>query len=174
MANETKEKFVAELTEDIKSSEHFLVTEYQGMSAEEFDQLRAALRNVGSKYKVVKNRLARIAFESIDCKDLNSYLKGPSAIAYHGNDGAAVAKVLFKFSEDHPNMKVKAGKLFGTIADAKMLKAMASLPSREVLLATLASRLNSPLVTLARTLQEPLRSLHAALSAAAKKKEAAA
>ncbi len=173
MANKAKESFVAELTEELKKSPHVIVTDYQGLKAEEFNELRASLNKVGAKYKVVKNRLARIAFKSIGWESLTDNMKGPSAIAYHGTDGAAVTRILFDFSGKHQNMKVKAGHVFGIKATGNDLKVMSSLPSREVLLSTLLIRMNSPLVTLLRTLNEPLRSLHGALSAVAKKKEAA-
>ena len=174
MANTAKEKFVGDLTEELKKSEHVVVTEYQGMAAEEFDALRAVLRPLGAKYKVVKNRLAKIAFANTGFSDLVSFLKGPSAITFQGKDGAAVTKILFKFGEDHQKFKVRAGRVLGLTADSKGLKALSSLPSREVLLATLLARMNAPLTTLVATLQEPLRGLHAALTAVSKKKETAA
>jgi len=174
MASQVKEQFVEKLTEELKSSSHVVVTEYQGMTAIEFDELRALLRPLGSKYKVVKNRLANLAFESTGFGDLKNYMKGPSAIAYLGSDGTALAKSLFKFGETHTNFKVRAGRILGLTTDSKSLKAIANLPSKEVLLATLLARMNSPLQTLAATLNEPLRSMHSALSAVAKKKEAKA
>lgn len=172
MPNAIKEKSVVDLTEDMKSSAYVLVADYQGMSAEQFDGLRAALRTHGTKFKVVKNRLAKITLDKIGCKDLNAHLKGPSALAYAGTDAAAILKTLYKFAETNTNFKVKAGKVFGTVADAKSLKIMATLPSREVLLATLLARMNGPLTTLVATLNEPVRSLHTALGAVAKKKAA--
>lgn len=170
MPNEIKEKQVGDLTQELKSSSHVIVTQYQGMTAEEFDALRAAIRPFGAKYKVVKNRLAKISLEATGFGELTDSMKGPSAITYLGSDGASIVKALFKFGETHINFKVKAGRLLGITADVKNLKAMADLPSREVLMATLLSRLNGPLITLITTLNEPLRALQASLSAVAKKK----
>src|SRR5262245_8014164 len=141
MPSAIKEKQVSQLTEDLKTSGHVVVTEYQGMTAEEFDALRAALRPLGAKYKVVKNRLAKISLDATGYADLKNSMKGPAALAYQGNDGAALIKALFKFGEQHTNFKVKAGRLFGITADVKNLKVMADLPSREVLLATLLARM---------------------------------
>jgi large subunit ribosomal protein L10 len=172
MPSAVKEKQVTTLTEELKTSAHVVINEYQGMTAEEFDALRAAIRPFGAKYKVVKNRLAKLSFDSTGFSELKNSMKGPSALAYQGTDAAGIIKTLFKFAEQHTNFKVKAGRLFGITADNKNLKAMAELPSREVLLATLLARMNGPLTTLVITLNEPLRSLHAALSALAKKKEA--
>lgn len=173
MPSQIKEKQVGDLTEELKTSAHLIITEYQGLTAAEFDELRAALRPLGAKYKVVKNRLAKIAFDKTGYSDIKNFMKGPSAIAYQGSDPSILTKALFKFSEQHTNLKVRAGRLFGMAADSAMLKAIANLPSREVLIATLLGRLNSPVQKLMATMNEPLRSLHSALSALAKKKEAA-
>jgi len=174
MPSEIKEKLVTDLIEELKISKHVLVTEYQGMTAGEFDELRAVLRPLGSKYKVVKNRLAKIAFEKAGHADLKIFMKGPSAIAYQGNDGASLAKILFKFSEQHTNLKVRAGRIENVTTDAKGLKTISNLPSREVLIAILLSRMQGPLQTLMATLNAPLSSLHRALGVLAKKKESTA
>ena len=174
MPSAIKEKLVSELSDDLKGSNHLVVTQYQGLTAEEFDALRNVIRPLGAKYTVVKNRLAKIAFESNGFGALKDQMKGPTAIAYKSTDIASLAKVLFKFSEEHPNFKIRAGFVFGAATDSQSLKTIANLPSKEVLLATLLARLQSPLTTLAATLNEPLRALHASLSAVAKKKEAAA
>ena len=170
MPSAVKEKFVKELTEELKSSPHVLVTDYQGLKAEQFNELRTKLRQAGAKFKVVKNRLARIATKNVGWK-IEEHLKGPSAITFSGEDSAAITKVLYDFGKKNKTLKVKGGFLFGEVADDKTIKAIADLPSKEVLLATLAARLNGPLVKLVATLNEPIRSLHAALSAVAKKKE---
>src|SRR5438445_559815 len=106
MPNQLKEKFVQKLTEDLKSSGHIVLTEYQGMKAEDFDAVRAALRPLGAKYQVVKNRLVKIALERNGWNDLSGYLKGPSAIAFKGSDSTAITKALFKFSESK-KLKIK-------------------------------------------------------------------
>jgi len=171
MPNKIKETFVTELAEELKNTPNVVVTEYQGMKAEEFNELRAVLRPLGAKYKVVKNRLAKIAFKEVGWAGLTDSMKGPSAIAYQNGDSAGLVRALYDFSSKHQTFKVKAGHVFGMTASASDLRMISTLPSREVLLATLLARLNSPLTTLLRTLQEPVRSLHAALSAVAKKKE---
>lgn len=173
MANQIKQTLVADLTEELKQSPHVIVTEYQGMKAEEFNELRASLNKFGAKYKVVKNRLARIAFKNVGWVGLNDLMTGPSAIAYQGKDGTALVRALYDFGSKHQTFKVKVGHVFGATTTAADLKAISTLPSREVLLSTLLARLNSPLTTLILTMNEPLRSLHASLSAVAKKKEAA-
>jgi large subunit ribosomal protein L10 len=174
MPSQVKEQAVTELTAELKTSSHVVVTEYQGLTAGEFDELRAVLRPLGAKYKVVKNRLAKIALEGAGFGDLKAHMKGPSAIAYLGTDGAAITKAMFKFGEGHPKFRLRGGRVLGTTTDLTGLRTISTLPSREVLLSTLLARMNSPLQTLLATLNEPVRSLHAALSSLAKKKEPAA
>src|SRR5581483_11200183 len=157
MPNALKEKQVASLTEELKSSENIVITQYQGMTAVEFDELRASIRPFGAKYKVVKNRLAKIAFGATGFGPLQDYLKGPAAIAYQGKDGAGIVKALFKFAEKNTNFKIKAGRLFGFTGDVKNLKAISDLPSREVLMATLLARMNAPLTKMVTTMKEELR-----------------
>lgn len=173
MTSAVKEKFVDSLTEELKGSTHVVISEYQGMTAAELDELRASLAPLGAKFKVVKNRLAKFALDKSGFSELKDHMKGPSAITYLGADPAGISKALLKFGETHTNLKIRAGRLFGMTADLKALKTLANLPSREVLLATLLARLNSPLTHLASTLNAPLQSLHSALNALAKKKESA-
>jgi large subunit ribosomal protein L10 len=173
MPSQLNQTLVADLTDELKKSPHVVVTEYQGMKADEFNELRTNLNKVGAKYKVVKNRLARIAFKNVGWTGLDDTMKGPSAIVYHGTDGAALVRVLYDFSAKHQNLKVKIGHLYGNKTSAVDLKVISQLPSKEVLLSTLLARLNGPLTTLVLTMKEPIRALHASLSAVAKKKEAA-
>jgi len=172
MPSNVKEKFVAEITEELKKSEHLLVTDYQGLTTVELNELRAQLLKIGSKYRVIKNRLARIAFKKLGWADLDPQLKGPSGLAYLGKDASGLAKIVANFCKEHKNLKIKGGVLFNQAASSQAINELASLPSREVLIATLLSRLNSPLTTFVATLNEPLRSLAQCLSAVAKKKEA--
>lgn len=172
MPSAVNEKSVADLTAELKSSSHVVVTDYQGLTTEELNDLRAKLRPFGTKYKIIKNRLAKIALQNVGWTGLEASLKGSTAIAFKGQDFAGISKILFKFSEEHKNLKVRSGHAFGNVIDGVSIKAVASLPSREVLLATLLTRLQTPLQTLASTLNEPLRSIHGALSALARKKEA--
>lgn len=172
MPSVIKEKLVSDLTEEMKTTEHVVVTNYLGLDSEAFNDLRTKLKDVGAKYKVVKNRLAKIALKNVGW-NIDDALKGPSAFAYKGTDIASISKVLFQFAKKHDGFKVKAGYLFGEMKDAGTIQAIADLPSKEVLLATLLARMNGPLQSLVATMNEPMRSLHAAISAVAKKKEAA-
>jgi large subunit ribosomal protein L10 len=171
MPNAANVEFVEKFTEEIKSSEHVVVAEYTGLTTEELNDIRAKLAPMGSKCKIVKNRLAKIILNNIGRTGLDSQLKGPSALVYNGTDFAGIGKILFKFSEEHKNLKIKGAHAFGSVMNAQDFKSISSLPGREVLLSTLLARLQSPLQTLMATMNEPLRGLHASLTALAKKKE---
>ena len=173
MPNTANVEFVENLTQDLKGSDHVLVTDYQGLDSESLYELRTRLRGLGAKYKIVKNRLARLAFKNVGWEGLDDQLKGPTAIAYNSADVAALAKLMQEFGAKRDRFKVKGGFLFGKSASAVDVRTIASLPSRDVMIATLAMRLNSPLQTFVSTLIEPVRALHAALSAVGKKKPAA-
>ncbi len=171
MPNVANKEFVEKFTEELKTSEHVLVAEYKGLTTIELNEIREKLVPLGSKCKIVKNRLAKIVLKNIGRTGLENELKGPSAIVYNGKDFAGIGKVLFKFSEDHKNLKLKGAHAFGSVLNAQELKSISTLPGREVLLSTLLARLQSPLQTLMATLNEPLRAMHASLTALAKKKE---
>lgn len=172
MPNAVNVEFVKNFTEDIKKSSHVVVTEYQGLTTIELNELRAELKKLGSRYTIIKNRLAKIAFKEVGWGDLEPHLKGPTAVAYHGTDASAITKTLFEFTKEHKNLKLKAGHLFGAAVGLEEVKAIAMLPNKETLLATLAATLNSPIQNLAAALNEPLRSIYSALTALAKKKQA--
>ena len=172
MASAAKEQFVQNLTDELKTMEYFIVADYQGLNAEQFTELRTTLNGAGAKFKVVKNRLAKIALNNVG-KNVKDAFKGPSALAYQGGDVASLSKILSGFYKKHKLLKVKAGFAFGEQQSAQNIQTMADLPSKEVLLSTLLARMNAPLQSLAATMNEPLRSLHSVISAVAKKQEAA-
>ena len=78
-----------------------IVTEFQGLKAEEFDAIRAKLKPIGAKYKVVKNRLAKIALKNVGWDSLGSHLRGASAIAYQASDSAELAKILSAYGAEN-------------------------------------------------------------------------
>lgn len=172
MPSVANKEFVEKFTEELKGSDHVMVAEYKGLTTIELNEIRAKLAPLGSKCKIVKNRLAKIVLKNLGRSGLENDLKGPSALIYQGKDFAGIGKILFKYSEDHKNLKVKGAHAFGSVLNAQDLKSISDLPGREVLLSVLLARLQSPLQTLMATMNEPLRAMHASLTALAKKKEA--
>ena len=134
-----KQETVNEITNKVKESSSTVLFEYHGLTVNETMELRRKLKEAGSEYKVYKNTLVKRALNSLNI-DMDSELNGPKAIAF-GTDAVAPIKVLNDFAKDHPALVMKIGYVDGQIADIKMLKQLASIPSRDGLLTMLASGL---------------------------------
>jgi len=126
-----------------------VAAEYRGLTVAEMAQLRRSLRAVGGDFKVFKNTLVKRAISGTAHEPLSDLLTGPTGIAFVQGDVSAVAKALKEFAAANPALVVKGGVLDGAALDAKALKALADLPSREVLLARLAGLIASPMTSLA-------------------------
>ena len=134
-----KQETVNEITNKVKESSSTVLFEYHGLTVNETMELRRKLKEAGSEYKVYKNTLVKRALDSLNI-NMDSELNGPKAIAF-GTDAVAPIKVLNDFAKDHPALVMKIGYVDGQIADIKMLKQLASIPSRDGLLTMLASGL---------------------------------
>ena len=143
---------VDEVRQRLTSSDAALLTEYRGLKVGELADLRRSLRSAGGDYKIYKNTLVRFAVRDLGL-DLEEMLVGPTAIAFVDGDAAAVAKALRDFARTNPNLVVKGGVLGTKLLGADEARALAELPSREVLLARLAGGLAAPLQQLAGLLQ---------------------
>jgi large subunit ribosomal protein L10 len=140
---------VDEVRERLEGSTASVVTEYRGLTVAEMASLRQTLRSVGGDYKVFKNTLVRRALEGTSHEALADFLVGPTAIAFVQGDVSAVAKALKDFADANPALVIKGGVFEGSALDTAALKTLASLPSREVLLAQLAGLIASPMQALA-------------------------
>jgi large subunit ribosomal protein L10 len=159
MPTEAKRAMVAELTELLGSSQTTIVTDYRGLTVAEIGLVRRALREQGVTYRVVKNRLARIAAKEAGSAELSELFEGPSAIALGPLEEAALAKALLDAVRPYRTVEIRGAMLRGQRIDAASVTRLASLPSREVLLAQLAGAIAAPLSSMAGLLTAPLRSL---------------
>ena len=169
MPTELKKKTVDALTKEAKESTGLIVTAFKGLKTTEINEFRAKLKPLKGTYKVVKNSLTRIALKNAGMETLAEALKGPSAIVIEKGDPVATIKVIFDFAKAHENIKVSAGYLDGKVLSDKELKAISSLPAREVLIAQLLGTLQAPMVNLVSVLQAPMRDLVGVLDQIAKK-----
>jgi large subunit ribosomal protein L10 len=169
-ALEQKKKVVAELKDKFDQSKTIILTDYRGLNVAEMTELRRQLREAGVDYKVVKNTLVRIAARDLGLDFLDSYLVGPTAIAF-SEDPVAPAKVLCKFADDHQALELKAGIMDGKLIGMDSIKQLANLPSREMLLAQVLAGMKAPITGLVNVLNGPLRSLVYVLQAVKDKKE---
>ncbi len=156
---------VEEITAKLNESVAVFVTEYRGLSVGQMANLRAPLREAGAEHKVYKNTLARIAATNAGFDALNEYLLGPTALTFVTGDSVAAAKALLDQSKANPLLVIKGGMLGTSPMSADDVKALASLPSREELLARLAGAFQAPLVKTAGLLQALPRNFAYGLSA---------
>ena len=144
---------VDEVRERLSSASAVLLTEYRGLKVGELAELRRSLRAAGGDYKIYKNTLVRFAVRDLEVEGLEDLLVGPTALAFVDGDAAAVAKALRDFGRTNPNLVMKGGVLGSKALSADEAKALADLPSREVLLARIAGGLAAPLQQFAGLLQ---------------------
>ena len=150
---EKKQQQVAELKEKIAASVTGVIVDYKGITVADDTALRKELRENGVEYFVLKNTILSRAVEGTELEGIKSVLEGTTAIALSKEDYTAAARILCKFADDHENFKVKSGFLDGKVADVATITAIAKLPSKEVLLATVCNVLQAPIAAFARVLQ---------------------
>lgn len=136
-----------------------VLTEYRGLTVQQLSELRKQLKAASAEYRVVKNRLARVAIEGSALASLRPHLTGPIGVVIARKDPAAVAKALQGFAKTNPALQVRVGVVDGQLLDPQGLKAVADLPSREVLRAQVVGVLQGPLAQLVGLLRTPQREL---------------
>ncbi|MBN3534719.1 50S ribosomal protein L10 [Mycoplasma procyoni] len=136
-----KENIVAEVKSTLETHSSLVIAEYRGLHVSEFEELRKELKAAGVKVKVYKNRLFKIAADSLGYSDLNSSLVGPNVFAFGSTDAIAPAKIIAKFAKKYPALQFKAGIYENSVINADEVKKVASLPSYEEALTMLASSL---------------------------------
>jgi large subunit ribosomal protein L10 len=157
--SQEKVEAVEELKTRLRGAKTVVLTEYRGLTVQQLSDLRKQLRGVSAQYKVVKNRLARLAVSSSDLAALSPHLTGPTALVVSREDAVAVAKALATFTKANQALTIKAGYVDGRAVDASSLKALADLPSRDALRAQLVAALQGPLASLVGLLAAPQREL---------------
>ncbi len=171
--NPAKEIIVEDLQAKLNASPFLFVADYTGLKVKQFAELRNRLWNAGARCHVVKNTFLRRAAKSAGLPELAD-LKGQTAIIVGDKDVAAAAKVLKNFTAEFKKPEVKTGVVDRIVVSTAQIAAIADLPSREVLLATLLGTLNAPASQLVRVLNEPASALARVLKAKADKEPAPA
>jgi large subunit ribosomal protein L10 len=163
MPTEAKRESVAELREVLSGSRTLIVSEYRGLTVKEIAEIRRALSKQDVTYRVVKNRLLKIAAQDTIGDALNSMLTGPTAIAF-GQDESATAKAVLDATRPYRVVTITGAVLGDKAISADAVKSLASLPPREVLLARLAGGMQAPIGTLAGLLAANIRNLGSGLA----------
>jgi len=164
MPTDAKRAIIAELREDLAGSTTLITTEYRGLRVREIGEIRRTLRKNNVTYRVVKNRLMRIAAEQEGNASVGPLLRGPSAIAFGSGDENVVARTVIDAIRPYKLVKVTGAVVGGKALDAEGVQKLATLPSREILLAQMAGALNAPATQIAGLLAANLRSLGSLLA----------
>ena len=170
MPTEAKKATVAELKEEFSAAKTTIVADYRGLTVSDIQAVRRALRGEGITYRVVKNRLAKIAAEEIGNTELTQMLEGPTVLAMGAGDEVAVARTFLDAIRPFKTVAVRGAVLNGKRVDSASVTRLSTLPSREVMLAQLAGGMASPLASMASLFAAPLRNLGYALSQVAEQK----
>ena len=173
MKLEQKQQIADDLRDRFSKSAIIVVTDYKGLDVAAMNDLRRKLRAEEVEYQVVKNSLLIRAAEDNDVTLIKDHFKGPSAIALSYDDPVAPAKVLAQFAKDNDKLEIKVGVMNGQVLEADAIKALAKLPSREVLLGQLLSALNAIPTSFVRAIAEVPRSFVNVVAAIRDQKEAA-
>ncbi|MFM9045466.1 MAG: 50S ribosomal protein L10 [Solirubrobacterales bacterium] len=164
MDRQQKEALVEELGEEIRQSESIFAIDYRGISVSQSAELRGKLREADASFRVVKNRLTKLAAEKAGVAELEPMLDGPTALTFVRGDTATAAKAITTFNREYEVLSYKGGLMGDMLLDEDRFKEIARLPSRDALNAQLAGLVASPIVTLTRGLGSMVQGLAIQLS----------
>jgi len=168
MDRNAKQALVTEMHGEIKSSEIVLVTHNKGLTVAEVTDLRVKVRKAGARYKVLKNRLAKIAIKDTTFGKIEPLMKGPTAITI-AKDPVSAAKVISEFAKVNERLVLVGGVFGETVLDANGIKHLATMPSLDELRAKIIGLLQAPAQRIATVLQAPAAQIARVTGAYAKK-----
>lgn len=151
---QAKQVIIDEIKDKLERAESAVVIDYMGITVEQADAMRKKLREANVDYTVYKNTLAKRAIAGTKYEGLADVLAGPSAIAISYDDATAPARVLDEVIKEYEKMEFKAGVIEGEFYDAEGVKAIAKVPSREVLISKFMGSIQSPITNFARVLNQ--------------------
>lgn len=169
---EEKKVVVAEVSEQVSKAQSIIIAEYRGLEVGNMTKLRAEARKSGVYLRVLKNTLVRRAVDGTPFSGLASQMVGPLVFGI-STDPVAAAKVLNEFAKGNDKFVIKAGAMPNSVLDANGVKALATMPSRDELLAKLMGTMQAPVAKFVRTLNEVPTSFVRGLAAVRDQKQAA-
>ena len=155
MRRAEKTESVQAIRDDLGRATVAVLAEYRGLTVVQMNRFRRAVREAEGRCRVTKNTLAKRAVSASRYEQLGPLLRGPMALILGFKDPVTIAKITVKFAEELPKLEIKGAVLEGQVVAAAEVKALASLPPREVVLAQLLGLLQAPASQLLRTLNEP-------------------
>ena len=169
MNREEKSAAIKEIAAEIEGSEAIFAVDYRGISVPQAAELRSKLREADASFRIVKNRLTKIAADEAGEERLAELLQGPTALTFVRGDTAQAAKAITTFNKEHEVLTYKGGFMDATTLDELAFKSIAKLPGREVLNGQLAGVVASPLTGLVRGLGSMIQGLAIQLGQIAEK-----
>ncbi len=169
MNREEKSAAIQEIAAQIEESEAIFAVDYRGISVPQAAELRSKLREADASFRIVKNRLTKIAADQVGEERLAELLSGPTALTFVRGDTAQAAKAITTFNKEHEVLTYKGGFMDATSLDELAFKSIAKLPGREVLNGQLAGVVASPLTGLVRGLGSMIQGLAIQLGQIAEK-----
>ena len=158
-----KEKMVEELGQIFESSGVVVVAHYEGMTVAQMQDLRASMREAGGSVRVAKNKLAKIALDGKPCASIGKLLTGMTVLAF-SEDPVAAAKVAEKYAKANDKFVILGGAMGNAALDPAGVKAVASMPSREELIAQIVSCIGAPASNIAGAIGAPAANIAGILS----------
>ena len=169
MNRDEKAATIEEVAAQIEAAEAIFAVDYRGISVPQAAELRGKLREADASFRIVKNRLTKLAAEKAGEERLAALLEGPTALTFVRGDTAQAAKAITSFNKEHDVLTFKGGFMDGVDLDAEKFTSIARLPSREVLDGQLAGVVASPLTGLVRGLGSMIQGLALQLGQIAEK-----
>lgn len=171
MNREQKLAEVTSINDRFENAKAMIFADYRGLKVSEMTELRAKLRESGATMKVVKNRLVKRVLKDRGLENMDEFFTDPTALASAEVDPVAPAKVLVEFAKAHQALSLKAGFMDGEVLTKAQIEYLATLPSKEVLLAKALASMNAPASNMVGVLAALPRQLVTAIDAIGKKKE---
>ena len=167
-----KEKVVEELGQIFESSGVVVVGHYAGLTVAEMQDLRARMRDAGGSVRVAKNRLAKIALEGKPCESIADLMQGMTVLVY-SEDPVAAAKVADSYAKENDKFQILGGAMGESALDQAGVKAVAAMPSREELIASIVGAIGAPASNIAGAVGAPASNIASILSTIEERAEAA-
>jgi large subunit ribosomal protein L10 len=169
MNREEKSATIQEIAAQIEGSEAIFAVDYRGISVPQAAELRSKLRESDASFRIVKNRLTKLAADKVGEERLADLLKGPTALAFVRGDTASAAKTISSFKKEHDVLTFKGGFMEDLVLDEERFKSIARLPTRDVLYGQFAGVVTSPITGLVRGLGSMIQGLASQLGQIADK-----
>jgi len=154
-----KEQTIATLQKQIEQYRGAVLANFRGLTVEQINQIRQRLREEKVSFHVVKNTLMKLASRGTDFEKVNQYLEGPTAIAISYGNPVSLIKILLDFVRTQPLLEIKVGLVEGQLVSPQELKGIATLPSRETMMAQVMGTIQMPASQLAGAIINPIQQL---------------